>query len=96
MGLIKKVVAGVFALVVSLGAGCVTMTPEEIATEYEGQLKMSTRVYLDKKAEDVILAADRVFRLADDDYAISYSPYGPTCPAELANLPDYFWLMRNG
>ena len=46
----KKVVAGVFALVVSLGAGCVTMTPEEIATEYERQLKMSTRVYLDKKA----------------------------------------------
>lgn len=72
----KKVVAGVFALVVSLGAGCVTMTPEEIATEYERQLKMSTRVYLDKKAEDVILAADRVFRLAADDYAISYSPTG--------------------
>lgn len=39
----KKVVAGVFALVVSLGAGCATMTPEEIATEYERQLKMRAR-----------------------------------------------------
>lgn len=75
----KKWLLASLLLAVSLGAGCAAqkvMTPEEIAAERERQLKMITRVYPDKKAEDVILAADRVFRLADDDYAVSHSPVG--------------------
>ena len=75
----KKWLLASLLLAVSLGAGCAAqkvMTPEEIAAERERQLKMITRVYPDKKAEDVILAADRVFRLADDDYTVSHSPTG--------------------
>lgn len=65
------------ALVVAVGAGCAAtkpLTPEEIAAERDRQMKMITRVYVDKKPEEVLLAADRVFRLADDDYEVSHSP----------------------
>lgn len=75
----KKLLLVALLSAMALGAGCAAqkvMTPEEIAAERERQLKMITRVYPDKKAEDVILAADRVFRLADDDYTVSHSPTG--------------------
>lgn len=59
----------------ALGAGCGVqqpLTPEEIAAKRERQLKMGTRFYPDKKPEEILLAADRVFSLADDDYIVSH------------------------
>ena len=35
-------------------------------------LKMSTRIYPDRNIQEVLLAAERVFRLADDSYILSY------------------------
>lgn len=55
--------------------GCASqkpLTPEEIAAERERQIQMTTRVYEGKTPEEVLLAADRVFRLADDDYNVSH------------------------
>ena len=52
------------------------MTPEEIAAERTRQMNMITRVYLDKKPEEVLVAAARVFALADDDYNVSHFPNG--------------------
>lgn len=65
-------------LAVAMLGGCAqkVLTPEEIAAERERQLRMITRVYPDKTVQDVLLAADRVFRLADDDYVVSHSPTG--------------------
>ena len=37
-------------------------------------MAMVTRVYPDKKPEEVLLASARVFSLADDDYMVSHSP----------------------
>lgn len=56
--------------------GCVQqkLTPDEIAAERARQLAMITRVYPDKKPEEILLAADRIFRLADDDYTVSHGP----------------------
>lgn len=65
------------AVVVAVGAGCAAkkpMTPDEIAAERDRQLKMISRVYEDKSPQEVLLAADRIFRLADDDYNVSHSP----------------------
>ena len=50
------------------------MTPEEIAAERSRQLEMITRCYPDKKTNEILVAADNVFRLADDDYKISHAP----------------------
>ena len=50
------------------------MTPEEIAAERTRQMGMVTRFYEDKKPEDVLLAAARIFSLADDDYTVSHAP----------------------
>lgn len=55
--------------------GCASqkpLTPEEIAAERERQIQMVTRIYEGKTSEEVLLAVDRVFRLADDDYVISH------------------------
>ncbi len=50
------------------------MTPEEIAAERTRQMGMITRVYDNKKPEEVLLAAARIFSLADDDYTVSHAP----------------------
>lgn len=52
------------------------LSPEEIALERERQLNMMCRTYENVTPEEVLLAADRVFRLADDDYNISHAPNG--------------------
>jgi hypothetical protein len=71
----------VFALlaVVCLGlAGCMPppqqLSPHEAAIERERQLQMVTRTYAGKTQQEVLMAADRIFRLADEDYAISHYP----------------------
>lgn len=67
---------GVLLLIAAMCAGCAQhkpLTPEEIAAERERQIASTTRIYKDKTVEDVLLAADRVFRLADDDYSVSHS-----------------------
>ena len=63
-------------LIFSVLPGCAQqkLTPEEIAAERTRQLAMITRVYPDKKPEEILLAADRIFRLADDDYTVSHGP----------------------
>ncbi|MBQ9537598.1 MAG: hypothetical protein IJU79_07440 [Desulfovibrionaceae bacterium] len=50
------------------------MTPAEIAAERDRQLKMVTRGYQNKKSEEILIAASRIFALADDDYSVSHSP----------------------
>ena len=67
-----------FALFVSLalGAGCAPqspMTPEEIAAERARQLEIGTRFYPGKTPEEVLLAAARLFSLADDEYTVSHA-----------------------
>lgn len=80
--MIKQFVcATALACVLAVGmTGCSPkqLSPEEAAAERERQLKMVERVYPDKSPEEVIKAADRVFRLADDDYVLSHSPNGFT------------------
>lgn len=46
------------------------LIPGEIAAERERQIQVTTRIYEGKTSEEVLLAADRVFRLADDDYNV--------------------------
>lgn len=69
--LLMLVVAGMcFGMV-----GCATqkpLTPEEIAAERERQIQMTTRIYEGKTPDEVLSAADMVFRLADDNYIIYY------------------------
>lgn len=64
------------SLLFALLPGCVQqqLTPDQIAAERARQLAMITRVYPDKKPEEILLAADRIFRLADDDYTVSHGP----------------------
>lgn len=52
------------------------LTPEEIAAERERQLAMTSRVYEGVTVEQVLTSADRIFRLADEDYKISHAPGG--------------------
>lgn len=68
----------VLLLACVLVSGCTqkVLTPQEIEAERNRQIRMVTRYYPDKTAQEVLLAADRVFRLADDDYTISHSPTG--------------------
>lgn len=64
------------AAMAALGAGCAKqklLTPEEIAAERERQLNMIARTYNGVTPQDALLAADRVFRLADEDYHVSGS-----------------------
>ncbi len=63
------------AVLVAMGAGCAgkQLTPEEAAAERERQLRMTTRVYEGKTPKEILLAADRIFRLADDDYKIAHT-----------------------
>lgn len=49
------------------------LTPEEAEAERERQIQMVTRVYEGKSQKDVLMAADRIFRLDDSDYVISHS-----------------------
>ena len=58
------------------GVGCAPkrlLTPQEIEAERDRQLRMVTRVYEGKSSEEILRAADRVFRLADDDYNVSHT-----------------------
>lgn len=67
------------AAMAALGAGCAKqklLTPEEIAAERERQLNMIARTYNGVTPQDALLAADRVFRLADEDYTVSHNPTG--------------------
>ena len=48
------------------------LTPEEAETERERQIQMVTRVYEGKTQKDVLMAADRIFRLDDSDYMVSH------------------------
>lgn len=67
------------AVIFAMEAGCATkkpMTQEEITAERERQLNMMSRTYDNVTPEEVLVAADRVFRLADDDYNISHAPGG--------------------
>ncbi|WP_302551822.1 lipoprotein [uncultured Bilophila sp.] len=72
----RKLILALVVMIVSLGiTGCSQkkpLTPQEIAAERERQIQMTTRIYEGKTPEEVLLAADRVFRLADDDYVISH------------------------
>ena len=52
------------------------VTPEEIAAERDRQLRMITRIYENKTPQEILLAADRIFRLADEDYTVSHTPTG--------------------
>ncbi len=64
------------ACVITAGCAQKVLTPQEIEAERNRQIQMITRYYPDKTAQEVLLAADRVFRLADDDYTVSHSPTG--------------------
>lgn len=71
----KKILLIMVAYV--LVAGCAAqkpLTPEQIAAERDRQLNMITRVYPDKTPEEILVAADQIFRLADDDYETAHSP----------------------
>jgi hypothetical protein len=73
-----KAAALVCALAVIGGCSPKPLSPEEAAAERERQIKMVERVYPDKSPEEVIKAADRVIRLADDDYNLAHNPNGFT------------------
>lgn len=62
-------------IVLSLLSACAPkrLTPEEAEAERERQIQMVTRVYEGKSQKDVLMAADRIFRLDDSDYVISHS-----------------------
>lgn len=78
----------VLAGVLFLGAGCAAkkqLTPEEAEAERERQIQMVTRVYEGKTQKDVLLAADRIFRLDDSDYNISH--------AETSLVAKRNWLL---
>lgn len=75
---IAKMAALVAALSIIAGCSPKPLSPEEAAAERERQIKMSERIYPDKTPEEVIKAADRVIRLADDDYQLSHNPNGFT------------------
>lgn len=64
------------AVVMLMGCTQKVPTPEKIVDKRERVQRMITRVYPDKTVQDVLWAADRVFRLADDNYVISPSPDG--------------------
>lgn len=68
------------SVLLAVGAsGCVqqrVLTPEQAAAERDRTIQMTTRVYPDKKPEDVIKAADYVLRLADHDYEFVPTPNG--------------------
>lgn len=72
----RKLILALVVMISSLGIiGCSQKKPltlQEIAAERERQIQMTTRTYEGKTPEEVLLAADRVFRLADDDYVISH------------------------
>lgn len=71
----KKLLFLVLVLLISIVVGCAQkkpLTPEEIAAERERQIAATTRMYEGKTPEEVLLAAARVFRLADDDYSVSH------------------------
>ncbi len=80
-------------------AGCAPrLSPEEAAVERTRQMQVQTKVYPDKRPEDVIKAADRVFRLADDDYELRHRPGGFTAHRRwymyfvlAGNVGDDFW-----
>ncbi|GAB1254578.1 hypothetical protein [Desulfovibrio falkowii] len=73
----KSLIWASFVLAIFMVNGCAPqkpLTPEEIAAERARQMAMVTRVYPDKKPEEVLLASARIFSLADDDYTVSHSP----------------------
>lgn len=72
----KRLLMLVLMAVAMVAGGCTSkpLSPEEIAAERDRQLQMITRIYQGKTTQDVLLAADRVFRLADDDYSVNHSP----------------------
>lgn len=49
------------------------LTPEESIAERERHIRMVTREYEGKTPQEILLAADRIFRLADDDYRVAHS-----------------------
>lgn len=79
----KNTIYNNLSIIVFLSAffliSCATQKPltsEEIAAERDRQLNMISRVYDNVTPQEVLVAADRVFRLADDDYNISHLPTG--------------------
>jgi hypothetical protein len=65
-----------YTIVFMLAASCAgrkQLTPEEAEAERERQIQMVTRVYEGKSQKDVLMAADRIFRLDDSDYVISHA-----------------------
>lgn len=55
------------------GCGAKRLTPEEAEAERERQISMVTRYYEGKTPKEILLAADRIFRLDDSDYVISHA-----------------------
>ena len=60
-------------MVFTFGCAKKMLTPEQAATERERQIRMTTRTYEGKSPKDILLAADRIFRLDDSDYQIKHS-----------------------
>lgn len=58
--------------------GCASrqLTPEEAASARAQQITSMSREYVGKSPKDILLAADRVFRLADSDYSCVHSENG--------------------
>ena len=52
----------------------VSCAKKEMIPVAEERIKMSTRVYSDRNANDVLLAAEKVFQLADNNYIIQHKP----------------------
>lgn len=71
----RKITVAIF-FAVTLLASCSArkqLTPEEALAERERQIQMMSRVYEGMSPNEILMAADRVFRLADSDYTISHA-----------------------
>lgn len=72
----RNCLVSILCIIILTGCASRQLTPEEAAAVREQQIKSMSREYPGKTSRDILLAADRVFRLADNDYSCVHSENG--------------------